>query len=261
MCADQLAIILTYHSIADGGSPLETPPKLFAEQMDWLRCNAQVIPLESLVAALASGKPIVERAVVLTFDDGFEDFCLVAAPILRRLRFPATIFLPTAYCGRTNSWPGQSEWAREQPLMGWNQVRELAEQGFRFGAHGVTHPVLTELSSADAEREIARSREEIETQTGKSVDFFCYPYGRWNPSVRKIVERHYRGACSTGASVVGRESDLFALPRVDVHYLQRPAWFRQLFKGRLRTYLLARRLIRTVRNQPEGYLVDGRWPL
>ncbi len=254
MRAVQHPVILTYHSIAEGRSPLETPPALFAEQMAWLQSNARVVPLEALVTALTRREPLPERAVVLTFDDGFQDFYFVAAPILRRLGFAATVFLPTAFCGRTNSWPGQPKWVREQPLMGWNQVCELAEQGFRFGAHSVTHPVLTELPAADAEREIVGSRQEIEARTGNHIEFFCYPYGRWNPCVREIVERNYRGACSTGAGEVDRGSDPFALPRVDAHYLRRPTWFRRLFKGRLRTYLLARRLVRRLRWQPEGYL-------
>jgi peptidoglycan/xylan/chitin deacetylase (PgdA/CDA1 family) len=67
-------IILTYHSIAAGDSPLRIPPALFTEQMEWLKAHAEVMPLGRIVKPLATGGAIPERAVALTFDDGFLDF-------------------------------------------------------------------------------------------------------------------------------------------------------------------------------------------
>jgi len=226
---------------------------LFAEQMEWLKRNATVVVLAEVVATLAEHRPLPERGVVLTFDDGFHDFYTDAVPVLRRLGFPATVFLPTAYCGKTNAWPGQPSWVDEQALMNWRQICELAEEGIEFGAHSVTHPVLTELSAADAEREIAESKREIETRTARPVRFFCYPYGRWNPAVRELVQTHYRGACSTAAGMVSPDTDPFVLPRVDAHYVRTSLCFRSLFTWRFRAYLGARRLVRRLRRQPEGY--------
>ena len=245
-------VILTYHSISPGRSPLKISPALFSEQMEWLKGNARAVSLAELLEALQQHKPLPERAVVLTFDDGFRDFDSQAAPVLRRFGFPATVFLPTAFCGRTNSWPGQAEWVEEAPLLDWEQIRNLAEQGISFGAHGMTHAVLSEISGAEAEREIAGSKREIEARTGRAPEVFCYPYGRWNPAVRTLVMRNYRGACSTAAGVVEPDADPFALPRVDAHYLRNPAWFRSLFTRRFRAYVSARRWIRRIRGQPEG---------
>src|SRR5579859_7292887 len=111
--AAQYPIILTYHSISDGASPLKIPPGLFAQQMEWLHANARVSSLNQVVSALSQRKSLPERTVVVTFDDGFRDFYSSAAPVLRRLGLPATIFLPTNYCGRTNGWPGQPSWVQE----------------------------------------------------------------------------------------------------------------------------------------------------
>ena len=243
---------MTYHSIANGASPLEIAPSLFAEQMEWLRANVRVAPLGQVVAALTERKPLPERTVVLTFDDGYSDFSSSAAPVLRRLKFPATIFVPTAFCGATSGWPGQSDWVTPQPLMDWPQVAALAKEGFDFGAHSVTHPALPALSVEEAKQEIRGSKAELERRTGQKVEFFAYPYGRWSPAVRAIVQQEYRGACSTGAGVVEPDADPFALPRVDVHYLRRPAAFRMLFTRPLLAYVATRRLIRRIRRQPEG---------
>jgi peptidoglycan/xylan/chitin deacetylase (PgdA/CDA1 family) len=247
MSARPGCVILTYHSIFEGTSPLKIAPRLFAEQMEWLKANARVAPLEEVVDCLTESKPLPARTVVLTFDDGFADFYTHAAPVLRRTRMPAIVFLPTAFCGGTNRWPGQPGWVEEQRLMSWDQLRELAEEGFSFGAHSVTHPDLCRTAEPALEREIAGSKSEIEQQTGHNVKFFCYPYGRSDERVRHAVSRHYRAACSTRTAMLAAGADLFALPRVDAHLVRHPAIFGNLFARPFPVYLGARRLVRELR--------------
>src|SRR5271169_6299033 len=249
----QFPVILTYHSISEGNSPLQIAPSLFAEQMEWLHANVHVAPLAEVVSALTGHQPLPERTVVLTFDDGFADFYSSAASVLRKLKLPATLFVLTGLCGKTSDWSGQdTAGISRRPLLDWPQIAELAHQGFEFGAHSVSHPALPDLPPEKAIREIADSKAELQECTGQAVDFFAYPFGRWSPAVRAVVQEHYRGACSTGAGVVQPDADPFALPRVDVHYLRRPAWFRTLFTTRFLTYVAGRRFIRRIRNQPEG---------
>lgn len=253
MDAAHFPVILTYHSISEGSSPLQISPSLFAGQMQWLCDHARVASLTEVVNALADRSPLPERTVVLTFDDGFYDFYSSAAPVLRRLNLPATLFLLTGLCGKTNNWPGQdASWISRHSLLDWQQVAELAQQGFNFGAHSISHPVLPSLAAEKVKHEIADSQAELRERTGQPVDFFAYPYGRWSPAVRAVVQEHFRAACSTGAGVVQPDADPFALPRVDVHYLRRPAWFRALFTSRFLTYVAGRRFIRRMRGQPEG---------
>jgi len=254
MDAARFPVILTYHSISEGGSPLQIAPSLFAEQMEWLHASVRVAPLGAVVSALADGKPLPERTVVLTFDDGFADFYSSAAPLLRKLKLPATLFVLTGLCGKISDGHGQeTAGIMRRPLLDWQQVAELAQQGFELGAHSMSHPVLPDLPPEKAKREIADSQTELQQRTGQPVDFFAYPFGRWSPAVRAVVQEHYRGACSTGAGVVQSDADPFALPRVDVHYLRRPAWFRTLFTTRFLTYVAGRRFIRRIRRQPEGH--------
>ncbi len=254
MSAAQRPLILTYHSISEGDSPLKIPPKLFAQQMEWLHANVRTVSLGELVAAVSDRKPLPNRSVVLTFDDGFRDFYVAAAPVLRRLKLPATIFLASGYCGRTNAWPGQPAWVKEEDLLSWQEVSELANDGFSFGAHTVNHPNLTAMPISTAEREIVAGKAQIEKHIGKPVEFFAYPYGRWNGTVRGVVGNHFRGACATAAAPVGPNCDPLALPRADVNYLRRPACFQRVFTGPFVAYLLARRLVRRLRGQPEGFM-------
>jgi peptidoglycan/xylan/chitin deacetylase (PgdA/CDA1 family) len=246
-------VILTYHSISDGNSPLKISPALFTEQMEWLSANARVLPLRELVEAMTAPRALPERAVVLTFDDAYLDFYSAAAPVLRRFQLPATIFLPTGFCGGSNAWPGQPASTSSEYLLNWQHVVELVEQGFCFGAHTVTHPVLTDLPADQAEQEVTASKAQIEEHIGQSVDFFAYPFGRWSPAVRDLVKNHYLGACTTAAGVVAGNADVFALPRVDAHYIRQPARLRALFTTPFLAYIAARRLIRRIRGKPEGF--------
>src|SRR5271166_5761982 len=107
MGAAQFPVILTYHSISGGDSPLQISPSLFTEQMEWLHANVRVAPLGEVVKALKDRKPLPERTVVLTFDDGFSDFYSSAAPVLRRLKLPATLFVLTGLCGQASDGPAQ----------------------------------------------------------------------------------------------------------------------------------------------------------
>jgi len=250
--ADLCPIILTYHSISSGPLPLSVTPRLFSEQIEWLKDNAEVVPLSVLVDALASGKSPAPRTIAITFDDGYADFYHSAAPVLCRAGFPSTVFLPTAFCGRTSTWVGLSNDMHHQPILNWQQIRELAEHGVTFGSHTVTHAELPRLSPAAIEHEINASNADIEAHVGVPVRFFCYPYGRYNAVVRDVVSRHYCAACSTILSPVSRGTDLFTLPRLDAFYLRNKAVFRGLFTYHMHAYFFMRRLVRALR-EGTGY--------
>ncbi len=60
----------------------------------------------------------------------------------------------------------------------WDQLRELAANGFSIGAHTVTHPILARIEEpADTEQEILQSKAEIEQELQRPVDVFAYPNG------------------------------------------------------------------------------------
>ena len=67
----------------------------------------------------------------------------------------------------------------EEPLMlSWDMVREMYGKGISFGAHTVTHPVLSELTPEAAQSEILESKRCIEEHLGTEVAAFAYPYGK-----------------------------------------------------------------------------------
>ena len=95
-------VILMYHRVADESFDpwgLAVHPARFAEQMEWLANNRELLPLVEFSRRHQAGT-LSPTAVAVTFDDGYACSAEVAAPLLDRLGIPATVFLPTALIRR-----------------------------------------------------------------------------------------------------------------------------------------------------------------
>lgn len=98
------ALILYYHRIASPSlDPWRTSvsPEAFASHLELFQSEMRVLPLAELVAALRRGK-IPDRAVSLTFDDGYVDNLEQALPRLERHGLPAMFYIPTGLIGTRN---------------------------------------------------------------------------------------------------------------------------------------------------------------
>lgn len=94
----------------------------------------------------------------------------------------------------------------------------MMRSGFELGAHTVSHPILTSLEDVDAEREIAQSRDDIESLTGRAPRLFAYPNGRYHRDfgdreVGMVSNLGFDAAVSTDWGVATPGSPLFRLPR------------------------------------------------
>jgi peptidoglycan/xylan/chitin deacetylase (PgdA/CDA1 family) len=93
--------VLLYHRIADlPADPqlLAVTPARFAEQLELLQRRFTILPLGELARAVAARR-LPRRAVAITFDDGYADNLLAAAPTLARTGSPATVYVSTATLG------------------------------------------------------------------------------------------------------------------------------------------------------------------
>lgn len=174
------------------------------ERLVYLKRQYRLAALGDCVAA--GGASAVRGAVVLTFDDGFRDLYTHAHPLLLAERVPVTIFLTTGLVGTG------------APMLNADEIREMARAGrdlVSWGAHGVTHRALTEMTLAEAEEEIVRSRREVEAMTQQPVTLFCYPDGKYNAAIQDLLRKHgFIGACATGRTLNAGALDLLALKRI-----------------------------------------------
>ncbi len=98
--------------------------------------------------------------------------------------------------------------------MNVEQLRDWAAQGHEVGAHTLDHIYLPGADLAEAERQIAGSKQILENILGSEVTNFCYPYGGETPAIRDIARKAgYRYATVTKRGHARATDDPFGLPR------------------------------------------------
>jgi len=218
--------ILMYHSVSgcrqEDRHPYYqtvTTPEVFDSQMKFLRENGYtVVSLHEAVNRIESSSGPTTQPVVITFDDGFQDFYTNAFPILHKYEFSAAVFLPTAHVGEvTRSFNGIE-------CLTWSQVRELQSAGIEFGSHTVTHPELKNLNTDDLRYELRSSKETIEERLGRPVKSFAYPYAfpETNRSFREklrgmLEESGYENGVSTILGTADRTGDRYFMKRLPIN--------------------------------------------
>ena len=169
--------VLAYHSISENlfgklhpYHQINTSASVFALQMRWLRqAGYRTIDLPEMMNALQTGRDL-SRTVVLTFDDGYQDFYTDAFPLLKQCGFKATVFLAS---DRIRNTPACIEGA---DYLTWREVRELHSEGVTFGSHSVTHADFRSLGPEQIDYELGYSKEKIEQEIGVPVESFSYPF-------------------------------------------------------------------------------------
>ena len=124
--------VLIYHEIVtDDRPPGETVIHLdrFRQHMAWLKNHGyKTLTLSELAAVLAGVHPAPERAVVLTFDDGWKSG-LRAVPILEAYGFSASF------------WIIAGELGIGDPYLEWADIVQLDRHPlFEVASHTLSHP-------------------------------------------------------------------------------------------------------------------------
>ncbi len=172
--------ILCYHRVGNGANRMTVSTAAFAQQLEWLEANGyRVLRLKDVAAFLEGKQALPMRSVVLTFDDGYESYYRHAYPLLKKHRFPATVFLYTDFVGAGDA-------------LTWAQMQEMTASGLiDIQAHSKSHVNLInrfrgETDAAYRQRldsEVKTPREQIERRLRHTVSDFAYPYGDANELV------------------------------------------------------------------------------
>jgi len=232
--------------VDESGSVISISPATFAEHVSWLvHSDVAVVSVEKLLS-LGDG----EHAVAITFDDAFTNFLTIAWPLLRDNGLPATVFVPTLHAGRSNQWdttPGGD--MPNLPILDWDALSSLAEQGVTLGAHTRTHADLRQLSDAQMTDEVSGSFDDIARETGTRPAGLAYPYGRFDERVMGIARKHCDWACTTELRPLSRKEDPHSLPRLDSYFLRGPARIPAFGSPMFQSYLSLRATVRRIRGR------------
>jgi peptidoglycan/xylan/chitin deacetylase (PgdA/CDA1 family) len=210
--------ILCYHNVA--AAPGEAPFKLLYVSPD--RFERQLWTLRRLGlrgVCIGEGMSRLRNStsrgcVVLTFDDGYTDTLMTAAPLMRRYGFGATCYVVSGAVGTYNSWDAEYLGERK-PLMGREQLDQWLAAGMEVGSHSLSHPRLRELPQDQAREEIAESRAALRNLLGVPIEHFAYPFGHFTAGIVELVRcAGYSSAVTVLPGVARSSDDPLRLPRI-----------------------------------------------
>ncbi|SDP48202.1 Polysaccharide deacetylase [Streptomyces sp. cf386] len=225
--------ILMYHAVStspsDATRDLSVAPEAFTEQMALIG-DLGLTPVRTadLAARWRSGKPLPERPVLITFDDGYEGVHRHALPVLAKHGFAATVFVSTGWLKGPHDMGGGLD-----TMLDWDQVRELAEADVEIGGHSHTHPQLDQLTDDRLRSELILCKEIVSDQLGTVPASFAYPYGYSSRRVREAVrETGYAQALAVNNGLARRRQGPYALTRLTVRRTTGIEEFGRMVEGR-----------------------------
>lgn len=157
--------ILTYHSVGRqmpdwAWSDLTTPFAVFDDHLRALRrAGYRSVTMQEWNAHARGQRAIDGKAVVLTFDDGYLDNWVFAAPLLERHGFTGTVLVTPEFVQRDDAvrptlrdaWQGRVAEADlpVRAFMSWEELRRVSRSGvLDVQCHAMTHtwyPVSDEI--------------------------------------------------------------------------------------------------------------------
>lgn len=203
--ASSMVPILCYHKISYDSDPMSISPERFETQLQELRkMGYYTIHLSEWYEYWERGEKLAPGALVITFDDGYQNNYSQAAPILKSTGNKATLFLIVKR---------QIQW----DFLDWDEVRSLRQDGWEIGSHSWSHVDLTLRTDFHGEVEIRRSRLEIEKRSMGEVRWFAYPFGFWNEkTVEWVKNSGYDGAVTTHWGLADLATERYGLERIPV---------------------------------------------
>ena len=119
-------IVLCYHSIPETprpGDPYSLPRHTFVEQIEYLRTHGyRFVSVEDIIRASKGQKELPDKAVLLSFDDAYRSYYEFVFPFLRMMGYPSMLAV-------VGSWIDKPPKDIPEPLMSWNQIKEVATSG------------------------------------------------------------------------------------------------------------------------------------
>lgn len=117
-------------------------------------------------------------------------------------------------------------------IMTWDMIRSVQKEGVIIGSHSVNHPLLGEIADEkEIIYELETSRQKLLTELGEAPITISYPFGSYNPAVKKIAKQTgYKIGLAVKQTAYNNNShDLYEVPRIELYN-------ESMWKSKLRMY-------------------------
>ncbi|RXZ83324.1 polysaccharide deacetylase [Paenibacillaceae bacterium] len=204
--SDQVAVLMYHHLSTTEDKQDVLRADRFEEHMEQLKVHGfHVISMDEYAAFMLEGGSIPNNAVLLTFDDGYESFYSLAAPVLQAYGYAASNFIIVSSIDNPD---------HGTPKMTWDQMRELQLAGMSFYSHtlnahrygeidaeGTMKPMLTrhlylenhnrvetdEEYIARITQDLKEAEERLSAEFGNTRSAVAFPYGAFNDAVMEVL--------------------------------------------------------------------------
>jgi peptidoglycan/xylan/chitin deacetylase (PgdA/CDA1 family) len=197
--------ILCYHQIVteeqyrERPTPYAVTAKQFREQMQWLADHKfyTILPDELVGYVLGQKKLSFDgkRPIMITFDDGNNDFVNHAQKALDQFGYKGVLYIYPTYI-----------MAHKERSLTWAQIQAIRKSGHAIESHTMWHPMLSTMTDAEQRAQFADSRRILNEKAGADVKHLAYPFGIYTSSSLKLLrELGYQSAGTTfhGANQIG----------------------------------------------------------
>ncbi|MEW5819714.1 MAG: polysaccharide deacetylase family protein [Cyanobacteriota bacterium] len=160
-------------------------PKLLEEHILWL-LDWRYNPLTSdeFKQFLFQEVDIPFKSFIMIFEGGYKNIKQYAHPILKRYKIPALIFLVVNHIGDYNRWDNG-----EEQILSVEDISEMNKSTmFTFGSQSKSHKNLIKCSPEELNDEIIRANALLEEVLRYKVEYFLYPYNKYNS---RVVDKLY----------------------------------------------------------------------
>jgi len=206
------AVMLIYHHVAtDTPRVTSVSPDELRQHLQYLKDNNyQVIGLDVLIQQLKTGQAVADNAVVITFDDSYENNFTAAHPLLQEFNYPYTLFIS----------PGSID-RQDGPLLNWQQIKQMSDDGVLIANHAMWHehmaqPEPGESKAAWRERmkqSILAAENAIEQNTGQRHQWLAYPYGEYSAELEQLVAELGFIGIGQQSGAINNDTVLTRIPR------------------------------------------------
>jgi biofilm PGA synthesis lipoprotein PgaB len=213
--------ILSYHEIADKSETLDpaytVTPANFDQQIRWLIDNGyHFVGVDDILKYRKTAKPLPNKAVLITFDDGYQSVYANAYPILKKYKIPSVIALVGNWMRAKDKVDFDGHMIDRNKFLSQAEIKEMVSSGLvEIASHsccmhkgipgnpqGNMQPALTTRQwLADKKRyedeksyqqrvynDLLENNTFLKAYTGQKPRVMVWPYGRYNIEVRRIAQ-------------------------------------------------------------------------
>lgn len=236
--------VLMYHHVNQHKDDMVTiTPDVFECQMKYLQKNGYAtLTIDKLIDYINGEFQLTQKAVVITFDDGWLDNYIYAFPVLEKYKIHASIFIVADRTEKASENSAQSpssvpnhkeskslikKGEEQKVALNWRLIKKIADTGLvDFYSHTMSHRECDKLSEAELSEELKQSKKIIERQLNRPCPYLCWPYGKYNDAAIRIArDSGYKAVFTVEHGIVKPGSDPLAIKRIVVK--ANAAWFKK----------------------------------